>query len=220
VVRLALSALLAGTLFAAPAHSQGAPSTKFYASADIGSAENGVSNYAYGTPAGPRDEESNLFRVRFGYQFVRFFALEAGYADFGSYSANVEMDCSASPQVECIADFESDLDLSAWTFNAVGQLPVGDRFTLRANLGMMLRTKKTHLTTIEGDDFQRSSRKVLPIYGVGAGFAVTKKIDVFAEWSKFAGEDPSFPNGLVVAPGAMIDEADAEALSLGVRFRF
>ena len=220
MVRYILAALVSGALLALPAHSQNAPSTKFYVSADVGSTENGVSEYAFGTPEGPRDEKSNLFRVRFGYQFVRFFALEAGYADLGSYSANVEMDCSAAPQVECIPDFESDSDLSAWTFNAVGQLPVGDRFALRANLGLTLRKKTTHLTTIEGDDFRRSSQKVFSVYGIGAGFAVTKKIDVFAEWSKFTGEDPGFPDGTMVAPGAITDEADTEAVSLGVRFRF
>ncbi len=96
MVRLCLAVLLAGALYALPAHSQNAPSTKFYVSADVGTADNGVSEYAFGTPAGPRDEKSNLFRVRFGYQFVRFFALEAGYADLGSYSANIDMDCSSS----------------------------------------------------------------------------------------------------------------------------
>ena len=220
MVRLALSALLAGALFAMPAHSQNAPSTKFYISADVGTADNGVSEYAFGTPEGPRDEKSNLFRIRFGYQFVRFFALEAGYADLGSYSANIDMDCSSSPdpEIECIPDFESNLDLSAWTFNGVGQLPIGDRFALRANLGLALRRKKSHLVTIEGDDIQRSSQKALSLYGIGANFAVTRKIDVFAEWSKVAGDEPGM--GSIRAPGGLLDESDLEALSLGVRFRF
>jgi OmpA-OmpF porin, OOP family len=218
VVRSSFAALAACVLCAMPAMSQDKPSTKFYASADLGTAENGVSEYVLGTPEGPRDEKSNVIRVRFGYQFVRFFALEAGYADLGNYSANIDMDCSSAPQVECVPDFRSDLDISAWTINGAGALPIGERFALRANIGFALRTKKTHLVPVEGDDVHRTSQKLLPCYGVGANFAITKKIDVFAEWSKFAGDEVSM--GSIRAPGGLIDESDLEALSLGVRFRF
>jgi hypothetical protein len=220
VVRLVFAALAASVLFSMPALSQDSPSTRLYVSLDVGTTNNGVSNYTFGTAVEPRDVRSDLSRLRVGYQFVRFFALEAGYVDLGSYSTMVEMDCSASPEVDCVPDFRSDGDLTAWTFNGVGQLPIGERFAVRANVGWMLRTKDTHIIPVSADDYNRSSRKVLPVYGVGANFAVTKKIDVFAEWSKFVGDDPGFPSGEPVAPGSMLDESDAEAYSLGVRWRF
>jgi hypothetical protein len=218
VVRLSLAALAACFLCAVPAMSQDRPPAKFYASADLGTAENGVSEYVLGTPEGPRDEKSNVIRVRFGYQFVRFFALEAAYADLGSYTANIDMDCSSAPQVECIPDFRSDVDISAWSLNGAGALPIGERFALRFNLGMVLRSKKTHLIPVEGDETRRSSRKALPCVGVSANYAVTPKIDVFAEWSKYMGDQVSM--GSIRAPGGLIDESDLETLSLGVRFRF
>jgi hypothetical protein len=156
--------------------------------------------------------------VRIGYQFVRFFALEAGYADLGSYRANIDMDCSSAPEVECIPDFRSDVDISAWSLNGAGALPIGERFALRANLGWILRKKHTHLVPVEGDDSRRSSQKVLPHVGASVNFAVTKQIDVFAEWSKFMGDEVSM--GSIRAPGGLIDESDLETLSLGVRWRF
>lgn len=219
MVRFHLAAL-AVALCAAPTFAQDKPATRLYVSADIGTAQNGVSEYAYGTPVAPRDEKSQVFRVRVGYQFIRFFALEAGYADLGSYETGVRMDCSISPQVQCIPDFESEVDMHAWTINGAGMVPIGDRLTVRAQIGWQLRTKQTHQIPVTGADYTRSSELVLPTYGVGASFALKPKIELFAEWNKFVGDDPGYGDGIPAAPGSILDEADAEAFSLGVRWRF
>jgi opacity protein-like surface antigen len=218
VVRLILAVLAA--LCAVPAMAQDQPKTKLYVSADIGSAKIGVSQYAYGIAVAPRDAKSQVFRVRVGYQFIRFFALEAGFADLGSYGTGVHMDCSISPQVQCIPDFESEIDMQAWTINGVGMIPIGNRLTVRAQIGWLGRTKKTHQVPSTGADYTRSSGQVLPTYGVGASFAVKPKLEVFAEWNKFVGDDPGYGDGTPAPPGSILDEADAEAFSLGVRWRF
>jgi hypothetical protein len=220
VVRLLLVALVGGASCAAPAFSQDAPSTKLYVSADIGNASNGVSQYVYGTPVPPRDEKSAVFRVRAGYQFVRFFALEAGFADLGSYGANVHMDCSVSPQVTCIPDFESEIEMRAFTTSGVAMYTFGDRLSVRAAVGLYLREKKTRQVPLGAPAHSRSSHAVLGSFGFGAGYAVTKKLDVYLEWNKFQGEDPGYGDGTPSPPGSIADEADLEAFSLGARWRF
>jgi opacity protein-like surface antigen len=219
VVRSILATLIA--LLANPAFAQDAPKTKWYVSADIGSAKMGLSEFTFGRPVAPQDRKSSAFRVRSGYQFVRFFALEASYTDLGSYSTRVDMDCSPAPQVQCIPDFRTDIDLQALGLFGVGMLPIGDRLTFRATVGFSARQKRTHQVPDGAPDYTRTTTALLPGFGVGAGFAATKKLDVYAEWNKYEGEngDHGFPTGEMSNPGS-ISEGDLAVFSMGVRWRF
>lgn len=213
--------LILATLFAIPAFAQDAPTTKWYVSADIGAAKQGISEFTFGRPVAPQDRKSSAFRVRGGYQFVRFFALEASYVNLGSYSTRVDMDCSPAPQVQCIPDFRTEMDMQAFGLFGVGILPIGDRLAFRATVGFSAREKHTHQIPDGAQDYTRNSHAVLPGWGVGAGFAVTKKLDVYAEWNKYEGEGGGhpFPTGEMSSPGK-IAEGDIAVFSMGVRWRF
>jgi hypothetical protein len=202
-----------------PAVAQDAPKTKLYASFDVGSAHIGKSDYAYGTQIPPRDSSSRLLQLRAGYQFVRFFALEASLSDRGSYSASVHMDCSASPQVQCIPDFKSEVDLAAFGLYGVGMLPIGDRLTVRAGVGFSVRQKRTHQIPVGAPDYERTSNDVTPGFDVGFSFAVNRRLEVYTEWSKFAGNG-GHSIGHQLSPGTVEDEGDVGAVSLGARWRF
>jgi len=219
VVKLVLAALSA--LLVSPAFAQDAPKTKWYISADVGSAKQGISEFVFGREVAPTDRKSTTFRLRGGYQFVRFFALEASYVDLGSYSTGVHMDCSQATQVQCIPDFRTELDLQSLGLLGVGMVPIGDRLTFRATVGVSARQKRTHQVPEGAADYTRTSTAVLPSFGVGAGFAVTRKLDVYAEWNKYAGEsgEGRFPTGEMLNPGT-ISEGDIQVFSMGVRWRF
>jgi OOP family OmpA-OmpF porin len=204
---------------AAPAWAQDKPSTKLYVSADVGTAKQGISEYSFGIAVPPRDDTSTVFRVRVGYQFIRYFALEAGYADLGSYSNGVHMDCTGGSQVVCIPDFRSEVDLSAFHLSGVGMFPFGDRFTVRAQIGFMARRKETHQVPVTGADYRRSATDVMPTLGFGASFALKPKVELYAEWNKFTGDEPSY-GAVQEPPGSLMDEADLESFSVGARFRF
>jgi hypothetical protein len=162
-----------------------------------------------------------VVRLSAGYQFIRYFALEAGYARLGSYSNNIDMDCSGSPQVQCIPDFRSDIDVQNFGLYSVGILPIGDRLSLRAAVGFSLRERKTHQVPVGAPDYTRHSQDVRVAFGIGAGFAVTKRMDVYAEWSKLDGSgDHPFPTGEQLNPGTVAVEAAIEVFSLGARLRF
>lgn len=219
MARSILAALVA--LLASPSFAQDAPRTKWYVSADVGSAKMGVSEFTLGRPVAPQDRTSGAFRLRGGYQFVRFFALEASYANLGSYSTRVDMDCSPVPQVQCIPDFRTEIDFQALGLFGVGMVPIGDRLTFRATVGFSARQKRTHQVPDGAPAYTRTSTAVLPGLGVGAGFAVTKKLDVYAEWNKYVGDNGSggFPTGEISNPGT-IGEGDIAIFSLGARWRF
>jgi hypothetical protein len=100
-------------------------------------------------------------------------------------------------------------------------VPIGDRLTVRATVGFSARQKRTHQVPDGAPDYTRTTTAVLPGLGVGAGFAVTKKLDVYVEWNKYEGDngDHGFPTGDMVNPGE-IGEGDIETFSLGARWRF
>jgi opacity protein-like surface antigen len=218
VIRIILVVLAAS--FAMPALAQDAPQTKWYVSADAGNGKMGASKYVYGRSIAPRDGSAPVIRLRGGYQFVRYFALEATYVNLGSYSSTVDMNCSAAPQVQCIPDFRSDIDMQALGLFGVGLLPVGDRLTFRATVGLAVREKKTHQIPVGAPDYTRTSNLAMAGIGFGAGWALTKKLDIYAEWNRYAGDSGTpFAVGDVQAPGT-VEEGDIHVFSLGARWRF
>jgi opacity protein-like surface antigen len=219
MVRYILAALVVTSASSAPA--QDAPKMKWYVSADAGNGTIGGARYAYGESVAPRDGSSMVFRVRGGYQFIRYFALEAAYVNLGSYSSTVDMNCSAAPQVQCMPDFRSDIDMQALGAFGVGTFPLGDRLTVRATVGLSLREKQTHQIPVGAPDYSRTSHSVMGGFGFGAGWAVTKKLEVYAEWNRYDGDGGSeFPTGEPRSPGTVMEEGDIRVFSLGARWRF
>lgn len=219
MVRYILAALVAAST--SPAFAQDAPRTRWYVSADAGNGRIGGSRYAYGRAVAPRDGGSAVLRLRGGYQFYRYFALEAAYVNLGSYSNTVDMNCSAAPQVQCIADFRSDIDMQSLGAFGVGMFPIGDRLTVRATVGLSLREKRTHQVPVGAPDYSRSSHTVMGGFGFGAGWAVNRKLDVYVEWNRYDGDGGSeFPSGEVRTPGTVMEEGDIRVVSLGARWRF
>jgi hypothetical protein len=218
VVRFVITALVAS--FSLPSFAADAPQTKWYVSADAGNGKMGASAYVYGRSIAPRDGSAPVIRLRGGYQFIRYFALEAAYVNLGSYSSTVDMNCSAAPQVQCIPDFRSDIDMQALGLFGVGLLPVGDRLAFRATVGLAVREKKTHQVPVGAPDYTRTSHLVMGSFGFGAGWALTKKLDIYAEWNRYDGDGGSgFTVGKIQAPGT-VAEGDIHVFSLGARWRF
>ena len=219
MVRFCVVALVA--LLSVTARAEDAPATKWYVGADLGTAKMGVSEFTFGRPEAPQDRKSTAFRVRGGYQFIRFFALEATLAKLGSYSTRVDMDCSPAPQVQCIPDFRSDIDLQGFGLFGVGIVPISDRLSVRGTVGVTARHKHTHQVPDGAADYTRSSTKLLAGFGVGAAFAINRKLDVYAEWNRIDGGNSSggLPIGEMSNPGE-ISEGDLAIFSLGARWRF
>ena len=147
-------ALVAATaLVAAPA--MAADDAGFYVGAGIGYSSLDVGSFS-GSDTG--------FRLLAGYQFMKYFAVEAEYVDGGSPD-----------------DGGLKIDLSGFNLSAMGMLPLGEQFDLYAKLGMIWWDAKAHgFGKDSGEDFS---------WAVGAGYSFTDQFGVRLEYQGFEIED-------------------------------
>ncbi|QNP41890.1 outer membrane beta-barrel protein [Lysobacter solisilvae (ex Woo and Kim 2020)] len=154
---LLLSATLGAAAFGANAQDKG-----FYAGAGVG--QSFVDEGAY-------DDEDTAFSVFGGYQFNRYFGLEAGYADFGKIEPDV-----TGPALEGDTAY----------FTAVGTLPITDKFAAYAKAGLHRWNVDTSLPGLVGGDDDSGTD---PTYGVGLQYRFTDKVALRGEYSRFEIED-------------------------------
>ena len=154
---LLLSAALGVTAFGAQAQDRG-----FYAGAGAG--QSLVDEGAY-------DDEDTAFSAFGGYQFNRYFGVEAGYADFGKIEPEV-----AGPALEGDTAY----------LTAVGTLPLGERFAAYAKAGFHAWNLDSELPgAIGGSDDSGTDST----YGLGVQYRFTDRVALRGEYSRFEVED-------------------------------
>lgn len=158
-----LSTLLLSATLGAAAFSANAQDTGFYAGAGVG--QSFVDEQAY-------DDEDTAFSVFGGYQFNRYFALEAGYADFGK----VEAEGGVGP----------DLEANAGYLTAVGSVPITDNFSAYAKAGFHRWDLDADLPGVVGNGDDSGSD---PTYGLGAQYRFTDRVALRGEYNRFEVED-------------------------------
>lgn len=155
---LALAAALAAT--AVTAHA--AEDAGFYSGFGIGQAL--VDERGY-------DDEDTAFTALGGYQFNRYFALEAGYADLGEIE----------PELTGRA-----LEASSLYFTAVGIVPFSNRFSGYAKAGIQRWDLDAALPGLTGTSDDSGSD---PVYGLGLQVRLTDAFALRGEYSRFEIED-------------------------------
>lgn len=159
--KLLTHALLAVLFGAAAFGAQAAENKGFYAGAGAG--QSYVDEGAY-------DDEDTAFSVFGGYQFNRYFGLEAGYADFGKLQADVAA---------------SDLEADAAYLTAVASVPVTDKFSAYAKAGFQRWNLDAPVTTVGTVDDSGTD----PTYGVGVQYRFNDAFALRGEYSRFEIED-------------------------------
>lgn len=154
----ALLAVLAGaSAFGAQAADKG-----FYAGAGVGQSYVDERDY---------DDEDTAFSVFGGYQFNRYFGLEAGYADFGKLEPR---------------GTSSELEASSVYLTAVGTVPFTDNFSAYAKAGFQRWDVDTAIPSIIGNDDDSGTD---PTYGLGLQYRFTDHLALRGEYSRFEVED-------------------------------
>jgi OmpA-OmpF porin, OOP family len=120
---------------------------------------------------GAYDDEDTAFSVFGGYQFNRYFGVEAGYADFGKIEPDV-----AGPALEGDSAY----------LTAVGTLPVSENFAVYAKAGVHRWNVDTSLPGLTGNNDDSGTD---PTYGVGAQYRFTDRVALRGEYSRFEVED-------------------------------
>ncbi|UNK48774.1 outer membrane beta-barrel protein [Lysobacter sp. S4-A87] len=154
----ALIAVLAGAAaFGAQAADKG-----FYAGAGVGQSFVDEGNY---------DDEDTAFSVFGGYQFNRYFGLEAGYADFGKLEPRGN---------------GAELEANSVYLTAVGTVPITDSFSAYAKAGFQRWDLDTAIPGVVGNDDDSGTD---PTYGVGVQYRFTDHVALRGEYSRFEIED-------------------------------
>ncbi len=159
--KLLSSALLAAVLGASALSAQAADKG-VYAGAGVG--QSFVDEQAY-------DDEDTAFSVFGGYQFNRYFGLEAGYADFGKIE----------PQGAGRA-----LEADSAYLTAVGTLPITEKFSAYAKAGFHAWNLDDAIPGLTGTNDDSGTD---PTYGVGVQYRLTDQVALRGEYSRFEIED-------------------------------
>lgn len=154
--------LLAVLIGAAAFGAQAAEDTGLYVGAGAG--QSFVDEGVY-------DDEDTAFSVFGGYQFNRYFAIEASYNDFGKLEPE-----GAGQAVEA--------DSVALT--VVGTVPFTDKFSGYAKAGLHSWDLDTPIAGLIGTSDDSGTD---PTYGVGLQYRFTDSVALRGEYSRFEAED-------------------------------
>ncbi len=154
--------LLAVLVGAAAFGAQAAEKQGFYVGAGAG--QSFVDEAAY-------DDEDTAFSVFGGYQFNRWFGLEAGYTDFGKLEPE---------------GVGQALEVNSASLTAVGTVPFTDRFSGYAKAGFQRWDLDTPIAGLvrTSDDSGTD-----PTYGVGLQYRFTDAVALRGEYSRFEVND-------------------------------
>lgn len=155
------------------------------------------------------DDTDTAWKVLGGYRLNANFAVEGVYQDLGGAVASGTV---SDPDIS----FTGTLDSDAWALSvdAVGILPLGDKFNLFGKVGMAytsvdatLRGSGTAFGQPFSGSFSHKDSDVGLKLGVGVAFEVIDKLSVRFEWERFNDAGGDY-------------EADIDLISLGVTYRF
>ncbi len=161
-----------------------------------------------------KDTSDQGWKLFGGYQFNRYFGLEASFATLGEYtrtgSGSGVNAISGGPAVDFSTD--STLELNGFGVSAVGTLPLSRQLSAFAKPGLFRWSAKNDIAVSQsgagasassvddnGIDFQ---------LGIGASYRINRLWRVRAEWERY----------FRMGEQSTTDEADVDLFSLGVEF--
>jgi OOP family OmpA-OmpF porin len=138
-----------------------------------------------------------------GYEFNRYFALESGYFDLGRFGFTADTTPAGS--------LRGDIKIKGVNFDAVGSLPIGEKFSLFARAGLNYADAKDSFAgTGSVAVIDPSPRKWAPNYkfGFGAEYDFTRSVGMRIEAERYRIDD------------AVGNKGDVDLYSAGLVFRF
>ena len=193
----------------------------FYVSADAG-VSRGEGQFTGGSAVNfvesERDDDATFLRVRVGYQFAKFIAVEVGYVDLGDFEYDIgPPNCPTAIPANC--DFTTQLSARGPLANVVLMWPLTERFRVKGRFGFApIRFEgresgpNASANPASGKDTEGNGH-----WSAAAAFRATPKLDVELEYTRFTGAD--FAE--LRAPGAAhFEPGKISIISLGVQYRF
>lgn len=206
--------LLASLAIVLPAisHAQG-----WYAGLDVGSArtDSAIDEHLFIDDTTARSSDTTTgFRLRGGYQFGRFFALEVAYVDFGEFRSYFEPDdCPAGAPGPCPLDVRTSVHGLVATLRGI--VPIGAHWYADARLGW--GKMDTDANQVGGSNQSTSFENAAFHYGIGGGYRFDDHWEVALDYSEYNQEDL----GLTLAGEfGIYDLGETSMTSVGVSYRW
>jgi len=130
------------------------------------------------------DERDVAYKLFFGKQLNKNFALEAGYFDLGKFGFNA----TTTP----LGTLNGEVGFRGLNFDLLGQLPLSQRFSIYGRLGMNYARASAHFS---GDRLfavtnpNPSERKLNPKIGLGLEYKFTEALAVRGEVERYRVND-------------------------------
>ena len=190
----------------------------WYAGLDVGAARTDANideHFLLGDTTDRASGSTTGIRLRAGYQFGRFFALEAAYVDFGQFENHFDPnDCPAGAPGPCPVDVRTSINGFVGTL--VGILPIGDHWYLDARLGF--GTVKIKAKAVGSTDLEASSSNTTGAhYGIGGGYRFNDHWEVLLDYSEYDQLDFGLTLG---GEFGVYDLGETSVTSLGVSYRW
>jgi len=129
------------------------------------------------------DSRDPGFKVFAGYRFNRYFAVEGGYAWLGEFQATTQVTAPTTGALN------ADIRVIGLYIDAVGMLPVGDRFAAFAKVGWLgseTRTfRSTSGTVTSGLNTNASTDQANLSYGLGVQYDLEKNVTLRFVWERY-----------------------------------
>ena len=176
--------------------------------ADIDNAAIDASIRAAGaaTSSTTSDDDVSAWKFALGYQFGRYFAMEASYAHFDDFTVNT---ITTGPA----ATGTGNIDGKAYSLDAVGIVPVAPAVDLFAKIGVHRWDVDAHLTAVAGGatGTRSSSDDGTDVkFGFGARWNFNRNLGVQLEWERYKDVGDTNTTG----------RSDIELVTIGLRWKF
>lgn len=201
VLLTGLLVVMAAPVYAAEANTNMA--SGFYATASVGQTridDKGLDDL--GNMGISVDDTDTGYSIGLGYEFNKYVALEAGYANLGEASASY-----ADSRGSANASVEAD----GYYLGPKLTLPVTDKFAIFGKMGLFVWKadgRASGTGAFASPTVSASDDGTDLYFGVGMGYDVTDTLSVKAEWTRFRFD------------GGESSDTDVDFISAGLVFKF
>lgn len=133
------------------------------------------------TATSTTDDKDTGWKAFAGYRIMKYLAVEGAYANLGEANANIVTTAPVAGTANVTLENE------AWTLSALGILPLNDKFSLFARLGLNVWNVDITAsgTGSGGTSYSDSEDGTDVVYGLGAAYHLTPNLNLRAEWERY-----------------------------------
>ncbi len=111
------------------------------------------------------NSDSSAYRIYGGYRFTKYFGVEIGYLDLGTFRETFDVGGTSVPV---------SVSASGFTLAAIGSLPLSERFSLIGRLGYYFHDNESSVAGVVEDSLSEQS----PFVGIGLGFDISEVLEI------------------------------------------